>query len=836
MRAGFLQLLAAALSLALWTPEILRAQRAGVVEGNVRDSLTGNPLPYASVFFEASSQGTATDLEGDFLLTGSQAYTRLTVRALGYETKTIPLDLHAANPLHILLAPTSYRLENVVVRPGKERYRRRNNPAVDLLRKVIARKDQNHVGAQNEYSVEVYEKLSLALDYTLKNYTDTSIFTGKPILWLSVRESVAEQYYRKNPHEEKIVVRASRQQGIDRTLDESGTISGNLKEIFPHVDIFSNDIALMINRFVSPLSSTLATASYKYYLLDTLDVDGEPCVSLAFAPFNPQGYAFSGILYITLDGSYALRKAQLNAPRNIQLNWVDRLRIEQDFARTGGGTWALSAENIYATFSPMPRAPQLYAHRLRSFGRYNVAPGASLPPPPDDATAAAPFRWEDSPVPLSEKEKQLPALLDELKKIKAFNVGVKMGEILISDYISTHPRKEESRFDFGPMSSTFSSNYVEGFRARTGGMTTANLHPHLMLAGYMAYGQKDRLPKYQAVATWNFAPRKYHGKEFPMHYLSLEHTSDTEVPGRHFLFTGSDHIALSFGAGQPVSRMQYIRRTALRYEKEWLSHLSVSLWAKREYNEAAGALVYRRLAPDGSAPVIKGFRITEAGLRLRYAPGEKAYNSRKGRQTVFNLSKDAPIFTLSHQTGLGIGGGEYRYHHTGAGLEKRFWLSSFGHIDAIWRAGYLWSRVPFPLLIIPNANPSPGIQAETFAMMRPLEFVADRHLSFFLTYYLKGWILSRLPLVRRLALREVVSVNGMYGSLSGRNNPQRNPEGLFAFPSGTIPLGATPYMEASIGLDNIFRILRIDYYRRLTYRDNPGAPRQGFRFALRFSF
>jgi hypothetical protein len=421
-------------------------------------------------------------------------------------------------------------------------------------------------------------------------------------------------------------------------------------------------------------------------------------------------------------------------------------------------------------------------------------------------------------------------------KIPAFRVIIKGAEILIADYIPTHPQKEKSRFDFGPMGSTFSTNYLEGFRVRVGGMTTANLHPQWFATGYIAYGNADRKLKYQTRLTHSFTPKAYHEKEFTVHNLSLTHEYDVYIPGRRFLYTDHDNIALSLNVGGTVTKMQYIRKTELRYEKEWQNNLSVSLWAKHENNEAAGALEYLRYGADGRLSPAPDFSTSEAGLQLRYAPGEKPYNGRKGRGSVFNLSKDAPIFNLSHQVGVRGAGGEYGYHHTEGGVEKRFWLSSFGHIDAIWRAGYQWSRVPFPLLILPNANPSVTIRPETFSMMRPLEFVADRYTSLFLTYYMKGWILNRVPLVRWLRLREVVSVSALYGGLSGKNNPQLNPEGLFTLPEGTSPIGSTPYIEASFGLDNIFRVLRIDYYRRLTYLNNPHINKSGFRVGLRFSF
>jgi len=203
---------------------------------------------------------------------------------------------------------------------------------------------------------------------------------------------------------------------------------------------------------------------------------------------------------------------------------------------------------------------------------------------------------------------------------------------------------------------------------------------------------------------------------------------------------------------------------------------------------------------------------------------------------VFNLSKDAPIFKISHRIGIkNVLGGDYDYQHTELSAEKRVWLSSFGHIDVQFKAGKVWDKVPFPLLIMPNTNQSITIQPDAFHLMNALEFVSDQYVSFNATYYLKGWILNRVPLIKWLRLREVVSFNGIYGGLTKKNNPTYTP-GLYLFPDGTQPLGNTPYMEASVGVENILKILRIDYYRRLTYLDNPSIKKGGIRIALRFSF
>ena len=325
----------------------LFAQQPVSVSGIVKDSITGEALPFVSVYFDGSTIGAMTDDNGAFSLSNNQGYYKLSAVYLGYDTKTIELKPGSTTDnLTILLKPTAYEISEVVVKPKRERYSRKNNPAVELIRQVIAHKDDNRIESKPEYQTEIYEKLSLSLDdfnpnldknkflrkfKFIKNYLDTSEFNGKPILTVSVRENLSDFYYRKSPKTEKTIVKAKRMQGVDKAIDDGGGITSNLEEIFKSVNIFDNNITILLNRFVSPLSSTLATTYYHYYIMDTLDVEGDRCVDLAFVPANSESYGFTGRLYIMLDGSYAVKKVRLDTPANINLNWVDKLRIEQAF-------------------------------------------------------------------------------------------------------------------------------------------------------------------------------------------------------------------------------------------------------------------------------------------------------------------------------------------------------------------------------------------------------------------------------------------------------------------------------------------------------------------------
>ena len=840
---------------------IVNAQNNTLVTGVVKDSITGEPMSYVAVVFEQSVHGTSTDNDGRFRLQNERAYTYLSVAFLGYETKTVKITPRRANEnLEILLSPTSLQLQEVVVGARRERYVRRGNPAVDLIRNVIEQKNTNHVTSKDEYQVECYEKLAISFDKFdinfeknkfmqrfsfIRNYLDTSAYTGRTILTLSLREKLSDIYYRKDPRATKNILFARRQKGLDQTFDEYGTLSANLDEMFREVNIYDNDINFLLNRFVSPLSSTMAVTYYQYYIMDTLVVDGDKCVDLAFVPVSSQHYGFTGRLFITLDGQYAVKKVVLNVPTRINLNYVRSIDIEQNFKRLEDGVWALDKSNTHVIFFFVTGAQELYAHQIKTYDKYSYEVAnrdsvfrllGSMHQTALDVSQPDSFWIARRHIPLNDKEFVIDALMDQLREIPVFKVLIKTGEILLSGYIPTNDTHAKNKFDFGPMNTTYSSNEVEGVRLRVGGATTANLFPRVFWNGYGAFGMNDRKWKYHSKVTYSFNDKMYHEKETPVNNLSLMYEYDIYTPGQDFLFTNKDNIFVALKVGKTINKMNYLRTTKLQYEKEWLNGLSIKTWMQQQNNEATGALRYMLQEEGDQLTRIKSINTSEWGVQLRFAPGERAYNSRLGKGSFFNVSKDAPIFRLGHQIGFrDVLGGQYNYHHTEAGIAKRFWLSSFGHIDFNLKAGKIWDKVPFPLLIMPNTNQSITIQPEAFHMMNALEFVTDQYVSLDATYYMKGWIFNRIPFFNLLQIREVVSFNAVYGSLSDKNNPALS-NNLFTFPEGVYPLGNKPYMECSFGLENIFRILQINYYRRLSYLEHPNVQRNGIRIALRFSF
>jgi len=778
-------------------------------------------------------------------------YTILLLTLCGLSLSTVSSQNISASETDTLKLNKLQVIKEIVVKPKRQKYSRKNNPAVELIRETIRHKNDNKIENRGNYSVEVYEKLTLSMDEfspnsknnlllkifpSLKNNIDTSYFSNQPILNASLREKLYRTAHCKDQQTPKYQLIARNHSGIDSPYDENGTLTFNLEELFRSVNIFDDDIPILLNRFVSPLSTPLAILYYEYHIRDTVVVDDKKYVTVSFVPASRTNYGFVGYLQISLDGHFSVARATMTISKNINLNWAEKINIEQIFQPSDDGTQLMESEEIYATFRPMKGAMPMQAHLTQTFRDYRFD-NCDLPATDTLGTAIA--DWNNlRHIPLTDKEIRLDTMMSELRASAAYRFMNKSLQILISGYIPTRYEKSKSLFDFGPWGSTFSSNFVEGSRFRLGGMTTAKLHPHLFLNGYGAYGQKDGRWKYQVQAVYSFKPRKVHSQERPIHNITAAYRYDLATPGSSSTFADGDNVFNLLKSGIQETRMQYVRTAQLRYEQEFRNNFSFSLWLKNERNRAAGDLHYLQYQADRSLTEIAGYTNSSVGLQLRYAPGEKPYSGRAGRNSAFNMAKDAPVFTLSHQKSIkNLFGGDYNCNFTEFRAEKRFWLSSFGHIDFIGKLGKIWDKAPFPLLYSPSTNQSFFIQSETFTMMRAMEFIADEYAAVHATYFLKGWILNRIPLINKLKLREVASFGAVYGQISDKNDPTfGNLNGLFQLPADTRFFGREPYMEASVGLDNILRIIRLDWFYRINYRDSPNIRKNGLRMAFRFSF
>ncbi|WP_242384741.1 DUF5686 and carboxypeptidase-like regulatory domain-containing protein [Phocaeicola sartorii] len=832
------------------------------IQGVVTDSLTNEPIPYLSVFYEGKGVGSITDNDGNYKVETRKGWNKLTFSAVGYVTKVVNIIPGVTKNLNVRMRSDDIMLDEVVVKPKREKYSRKNNPAVELMKKVIAHKKNNKLSENDYYQYNKYQKITMSLnDVTpemlekgmykkmpfLKDQIELCEETNKFILPISVDETASQKIYRKHPKSEKTLIKGMSSTGVNELFATGDMLSTVLKDVFTDVNIYDNDIRLLQYPFISPISSSDAISFYKFYIMDTTFVDKDKCFHLTFVPNNSQDFGFTGHLYVLADSSYTVKKCTMNLPKKSGVNFVDNMDIIQEFEQLPNGEWVLKTDDMIVEMTLMKI---MQGFQIRRTTRYSDYAFDELPQQlfkrkgAEIKEADAMMRGDDfwnqyRPVPLTQTESSMDMLVKRLEQMPGFKYVIFVLKAFIENFVETGTKEHPSKVDIGPVNTMISNNYIDGLRLRMSAQTTANLNPHLFLKGYYAYGFKDHRSKYMGEVEYSFNKKEYLPREFPKNSITFSYQYDVMSPTDKFLKTDKDNVFVSFKTST-VDQMSYVRNIALKYENETQFGLKTTVEVKNSKDEPTGGLAY--ITNDDQKTLISEIQTMEASLAFRYAPGETFVNTKQRRIPV---SFDAPVFTLSHTAGFkGVLGGEYNYNLTEIGLYKRFWFSSWGKIDMFVKGGAQWNKVPFPLLIMPAANLSYILQRETFNLINNMEFLNDRYASLDVSWDLNGKIFNRIPLLKKLKWREAIGFKMLYGHLTDKNNPMKHPgdSELFLFPTrdgrptSFVMDSKTPYMECSVGIHNIFKILHIDYVRRLNYLDHPDANKWGVRFMVMMTF
>lgn len=816
------------------------------VRGIVKDSITDEVLPYASVVAAGSNRGGVTDSQGIFEMSVPVGTKALQVSCVGYDKKIVPIRRNSYNMYAVYLSPSTTELKEVVVH--KSKYSKKNNPAVDFLERLKERAPLTDPRRNDYYAFDKYERITIGLNnFTpadhrrmvekmpfLTEHVDTSEVSGKPFLSLMVKEKTARDSYRRSPGSEREIVTGLRSGGVDEIIDQA-SMRTFMEDVMREIDLYQNDITLLQNRFVSPLSR-IAPDFYKFYLTDTVEVAGERCIVLSFYPHNHAAFGFMGHVYVPEnDSTMFIRKVEMHIPREINLNFIDNLYISQTYDRAPNGSRLKTSDDLTIELSVAGKGA-LYAGRKTAYANHSFDPipdevfsGDGTTVEAEGAKERDEHYWEEARLcGIGKGESRVNELMAHLRRMPLYYWGEKVIKIIFSGYISTG---NPSKFDIGPVNSIHSFNSLEKVRLRLGGMTTANLSKRWFGRFYGAYGFRDHRWKYGAELEYSFIDKEYHSREFPVRSVRLTSSYDIDRPGQHYLYASADNIVLSLKR-LTDDRATYRRLNKLEFTYETRSNFSVNVAVANDCQEAAPTMPFI----DGYGNRLSRFSENTAEITLRYAPGEKFFQTRSYRIPV-NL--DAPAITLRHTFApKGFLGSKYAVNATDADVQKRWWFSAWGYLDMYLGGGHVWSSSSFLNLHIPNANLSYIIEPRSFALMNPMEFISTSYASWDLTYWANGAILNYIPWVKKLKLREVFGFRGYWGTLSDRSNPALHPE-LLQFPAdaGMTRLDRGPYMEASVGIENILKVLRVDYVWRLNYRHVPyGIDRSGVRIAMHVTF
>lgn len=843
---------------------LILAQAAGAqtITGVVVEESTGDTIPFPSVQYKKEKIATSGNAYGRFSIKRLNGE-KLTFSAVGYQELTILIGPNTPSEMKITLKTDTKQLKGVTVKTKRSKYSRKNNPAVELMKRVIAAKKRTDLANHDYYQFNKYQKITFAINDIkpteleneklkkkkwLINQIETCPYNNKLILPLSVDETVTRNIYRKDPKTEKSIIMGQSSSGVNDLIETGDILNNVLKDVFTDVDLYDDQIRLLQYPFTSPIGKD-AISFYRFYIVDTVYVDRDKCFHLQFLPNNQQDFGFRGEIWILADSTLHVKRCNLTLPKKSDVNFVDNLQIIQEYTRLPEGDWALTTDDMFVEMSIAKFLTKAIVIRTTRMSDYafdelpdKLFKGKTKVLHESNAMMRDEAFWDKyRSVELTKSESSMDAFINNLSQQKAFKYIIFGVRAFIENFVETGSQNHPSKVDIGPINTMISSNFIDGVRTRISAQTTANLNPHWFLSGYYARGWDSRKNYYKGELTYSFNKKEYLPREFPKRTLTFTSTYDVCSPSDKFMHTDKDNVFTAL-KWTKVEKMMFYNRQQLSFEREeeWGFRTTISL--KTEENEACGDLFFKPLSMIGMEDAMIGqgkFRTTEARIELRYAPGETFINTKQRRLPV-NL--DAPVFTLSHTTGIkGFLGGDYDYNFTEASIYKRLWLNSWGKIDILAKGGIQWNKVPFPLLIMPAANLSYIISDETFNLINNMEFLNDRYASLDISWDLNGKIFNRIPLLKKLKWREWLGIKCLWGTLTDKNNPTLAANAgdgmLMEFPEGSYIMDSKrPYIELIAGIHNIFKIIHIQYVHRLNYNHLPTATKNGVRLMMRLTF
>lgn len=794
------------------------------IMGTVIDAETKEPLPFVNIAVKGTTIGATTDFEGKYSLEFKIGSDSIICTYIGYNKKAKAIIKGKFQTVDFELTESSIKLDEVVIVPGE-------NPAEVILKKLIKNKDINNREKFDAYQYEVYNKIEFDLNNISEDFKnrrvfkpfkfvfenmDTSTVNGKAYLPIFLSESVSEYVYRKKPKTEKETIKATKITGVDNK-----SIQQFLGNMYININFYDNHIPIFQKNFISPVAN-FGLMYYKYYLVDSAFLNNKWCYKIQFKPRRKQELTFTGNFWVN-DTSFALKQMDVRIAKDANINLICDLTAYFEYDNIEGSNWMTTKEQVIIDFNPLEKiSTGVFGKRTatyRNFEFNKLKPEEFYNTPANIITEEGSFEkgneyWEkarhDS---LTKDEMAIFKMVDSVKSLPAFKTWYDVIEMLTTGY---HVR---GNFEWGPYASLYSYNGVEGSRFRLGVRTSNDFSKKIMLETYGAYGLKDKRLKYGASMLYMF-------NKNPRRALGLSYKNDVEQLSKSSNGFREDFLLSSVFSRKPSTDLSYIQEYKGYYEREWFQGFSNTL-----------TLTHRILLPPPSF----SFQLNTLNAKIRkpsIISSEIKLNTRLAYQEKFvmgeflrySLGSKYPILSVDFAYGLkNVWESDYEYQKLTINVQDWFNLSPFGWSKFIVEAGQIWGKVPYPLLKLHEGNETYVFDEYAFNMMNFYEFASDKYVSFYYTHHFEGYFLNKVPLMRKLKWREVALIKGVTGSVSDKNRE------LMTFPSTLSNLGK-PYVEAGAGIENIFRVLRIDALYRLSYLNKPNVTKFGVRASLQFTF
>lgn len=803
-----------------------------IVSGRVTDARTGDPVPFANVVFTGTTQGGTTDFEGYFQIRTTAAIDSISASFIGYITKTKAIPA-GKKQVDFQLEENIVNLDEVVFYAGE-------NPAYPIMRKVAANRHLNDKRSLNAYEYESYNKIEFDINNLTEKFRERKIVQkitsvmdsiqviagddGRPVLPIFISESISRYYFRSNPAQRKEFIEKTRIKGVG--IEDGTLVSQLIGSSFQEYNFYQNWLNIVGKEFISPIADGWKLY-YDYDLVDSLEVDGRFCYRLEYFPRREQDLAFTGTIWIDRE-TFALVQINARVGKEANLNYVEQIKIQQTLVPTSTGPWMPSKTRVLLDLVQVTKNT---ASMLAKFYNSNTDFVINEPQDPefyrtpielaDGATKSGDSYWvQKRHDPLTPTEVNVYRMIDTLRNIPSVKTITTLSKVLAFGYIDV------GAVDIGPWPLFYANNNIEGSRFRMGGQTDIELSDKFILKGYLAYGTLDKRYKYAAGFDW-IMNRK------PWTQLNLTSSYDIQQIG----LTSDD--LLDNGAFEAWVRSRthiqpYLLRThsfSIYRQLTRALHQTVG-FQKREFDPLFN-FAWRESPDLGDAsPVKEGFSTAELTLETKFGPDELFVVNDNSRISMG--PSRWPIFRLRYTLGFkDIMGGDFDYQHLLINVQQRIKLGLFGVSTYSITGGKVFGQVPYPLLRGHIGNESPVLINVGFNTMNLAEFISDEYVSMRYSHHFEGFLLNRIPLMRKLKWRLVGNANIVYGGVRTENRKILATTDLSGNPVVDFQSFDTrPFVELGYGVENIFKVLRMDFFHRLTYLDRPDANK----FAVKFSF
>lgn len=837
------------LLVALLTSFIMLGQTK--VKGIVYD-VDGETVPFASVFFKNSTEGTISDEDGGFYLSSNKTYKELQVSFVGFEKAILPI-VKQNQFFKIVLKESTNTLQTVRIYKG--RVKKKGNPAIAILKKVWARKRSNGFKAYSSFDYKKYEKIQFDLNNIDSSFTqqkvfkgldfifkeiDTSRASGKNFLPVYINESVYDVYGKNKGSGE--VVREDLVANKNSGIGTGAGITTYIKDLYVDYNVYDNYIRLFGKSFASPVGKA-GPNTYNYVLADSATVGGKWCYNIVYYPIRKNELTFKGDMWIA-DTVFAVKDIDLEVSKNANLNWVKEVYLEKDYKVLNDSVILPERDYMLADFSLRKKEGSMgvFGKRTTYYNDYSFNTKRKeafykikTDVFEDSIYNASDAYWAENRLEVLDKsEAGVYKMLDTLKTVPKFKRIYNLGVILATGYV------EMNNFDFGPVFSTFDFNDIEGARVRLGGRTYISVNDKWRAQGYAAYGFKDKRVKYGLSYKYMFDKQKRLifgiGRRNDLEQTAAGLTTSNDVLGRSFASSGL------FSAGNS-SLLTDLQLNNVFFSAEPVDNINFQISFVNRQMKSAAPNEFRMAYVDKLGNIKENTNQTEVGFAVKYTPKRKLFGNGVERKQV---NDNYPIFYLSYANGLGgFLSSDFDYHKFQLFYKQPFYLGLLGRTTSTIEIGKTFGEASLGLLSVVPGNQSFFNIKNTFGLLNYYDFVTDSYASMHFEHNFNGRVLGKIPFLRKLNLRGIVGVKGIYGSISQKNLDLNNP-GLSSLPTfkgaDAIPINVKTvapsdvYYEYNAAIGNILKVFRLDFFWRGSYLDRPGANKFGIKGSFGFVF